>query len=158
MPSTPEFKTIKPITFLFHRVETTVANLIDQLPVGQKLYKEAVEKNLNIAGPVHWHYFDFEGDQKPFTLEIALPVSSAIADYDGQFHFKRTEEFTCACLTHEGRWDEIPRSYDRLMQFLSANGREAQTTAREIYVNSDFNNQEANITQIQPAIRENHKT
>lgn len=153
MPSTPELKTIKPITFLFHRVETTVADLINQIPVGQKLYQEAVEKKLHIAGPVHWHYFDFEDEHKPFTLEVSLPVASAIADYDGQFHFKRTEEFTCACVTHEGRWDEIPKSYDRLMQFLTSNGKAPNTTAREIYVNADFNDQEANVTEIQLGIR-----
>jgi effector-binding domain-containing protein len=153
MPSTPELKTIKPITFLFHRVETTVADLINQLHVGQKLYQEAVEKNLNIAGPVHWHYFDFEGEHKPFTLEISLPVSSAIAEYDGPFHFKRTEEFTCACLTHEGRWDEIPKSYNALMQFIQSKGRTPQTNSREIYIQGDFNNQEANVTEIQLGIR-----
>jgi effector-binding domain-containing protein len=153
MPSTPELKTIKPITFLYHRMETTVAELINQIHIGQKLYKEAVEKNLHVAGPVHWHYFDFEGEHKPFTLEISLPVANAIADYDGQFHFKRTEEFSCACVTHEGPWDEIPKSYDRLMQFLTANGKAPHTTAREIYVNADFNDQEANVTEIQLGIR-----
>ena len=149
MPSTPELKTIKPITFLFHRTETTLADLINHVPVGQQLFKEAVDKNLDIAGPVHWHYFGFEGDQKPFTLEIALPVGHVIPDYDGPFHFKRTENFTCACLTHEGRWDEIPKSYETLMEFIARQGRAAQTNSREIYVQADFHNQEANVTEIQ---------
>jgi effector-binding domain-containing protein len=150
MPSTPELKTIKPITFLFHRTETMLADLINHVPVGQQLFKEAVDKNLDIAGPVHWHYFGFEGEQqKPFTLEIALPVRNAIPDYDGPFHFKRTENFMCACLTHEGRWDEIPKSYDVLMAFIAKQGRTAQTISREIYVQADFDNQEANVTEIQ---------
>lgn len=153
MPSTPELKIIKPITFLFHRMKTTVAELINQVHISQKLYKEAVDKNLDINGPVHWHYFNFEGEHKPFTLEISLPVSSAIENYDGLFHFKRTEEFSCACLTHEGRWDDIPKSYDALMQFVAAKGRTPETMAREIYVQADFNNQEGNITEIQLGVR-----
>lgn len=153
MPSTPEIKTIKSITFLFHRTETTVNDLINHIPVSQQLFKEAVEKNLDIAGPIHWHYFDFEGEHKPFKLEISLPVGHVIPDYDGPFHFKRTEEFSCACLTHEGRWDDIPKSYDTLMQFVAASGRTPDTIAREIYVQADANNQEANVTEIQLGIR-----
>jgi len=38
MPSTPEIKTIRPITFLFHRTETTLADLINHVPVGQQLF------------------------------------------------------------------------------------------------------------------------
>ena len=60
-----------------------------------------------------------------------------------------TADFSCACLTHEGRWDEIPRSYDVLMQFITQHGRAAQTISREIYVQADFHNQEANVTEIQ---------
>jgi effector-binding domain-containing protein len=149
MPSTPEFKTINPTTFLFYRTETTVDQLIHQIQIGQQLFKEAVEKGLFICGPVHWHYFNFEGDHKPFTLEIALPVREAIADYDGQFHFKRTEPFQCVCLTHEGGWTDIPKSYEKLMAFVSSKGKTPLTTAREVYVQVDFHNQEANVTEIQ---------
>lgn len=153
MPSTPEFKTIKPITFLFHRTETTIDQLVHLAHVGQQLFKEAVEKKLFIAGPIHWHYFNFEGDNKPFTLEISLPVGNTIPDYDGSFHFKKTEEFHCVCLTHEGPWAGLTSSYEKLMQFIASNGKVPQTIAREIYVQADFNNQPANVTEIQLGIQ-----
>ena len=153
MLSTPELKTINPITFLFHRAETTVDQLIHQINIGQQLFKEAVERGLFICGPIHWHYFNFEGEHKPFTLEISLPVGNAIADYDGQFHFKRTEAFRCACITHEGKWDEIPKGYEKLMEFAASKGKTPTTTAREIYVQVNFNNQQSNVTQIQLGIQ-----
>jgi effector-binding domain-containing protein len=149
MPTSPEIKTIAPCTFLFHRVETTVDQLMQQAQVGQQLFKEAVEKKLFIAGPIHWHYINFEGAHKPFTLEIALPVGNTLQDYDGPFHFKRTEAFTCACLTHDGAWNDIPKTYETLMQFAANLGKTVTTTAREIYVQADWNNQQANVTEIQ---------
>jgi len=118
------------------------------------LFKEAVEKKLFITGSIHWHYFGFDGDEsKRFTLEVALPVAEVLSDYDGAFHFKRTESFNSVCLTHEGRWDEIPKSYGAIMQFIQANGLTPAGINREIYVNSDFNNQEANVTEIQFGIQ-----
>jgi effector-binding domain-containing protein len=153
MPSTPEFKTIKPITFLFHRMETNVSELISQVHYSQKLYKEAIDNKLDISGPVHWHYLNFEGEHKPFTLEISLPVGGVIPDYDGPYHFKRTEEFNCACLTHEGKWNDIPKTYDKLIEFIATKNRKPETTAREIYVQADINNQEANITEIQLGVQ-----
>jgi effector-binding domain-containing protein len=153
MPSTPELKTIHPATFLFHRVETTVADLINQIPIGQKLFQAAVEQKLGISGPIHWHYFNFEGDHKPFILEVALPINNDGSDYHGQFQIKRTEKFSCVCITHEGPWNEIPGSYDKLVKFLALRGKTPSTTAREIYVNADFNNQEANVTEIQLGIQ-----
>lgn len=153
MPSTPELKTIKPITFLFHRVETTMAEIIHHIPVSKQLYQEALAKDLMISGPIHWHYFNFESPEKTFTLEVALPVDRSIPDYDGSFHFKRTEEYNCACLTHEGKWDELPKSYDKLVEFALKKGKTPQTHAREIYVQADLNNQDANITEIQLGVQ-----
>ena len=153
MPSTPELKTIKPITFLFHRVETNMADLINHVPVSKQLYREALDRNLMIGGPIHWHYINFEGPEKPFILEVALPVDKSIEDYDGPYHFKRTEEYNCACLTHEGKWDDLPKSYDKLVEFLNRQGKTPLTTAREIYVQADFNNQEANVTEIQLGVQ-----
>lgn len=153
MPSTPELRTIKPITFLFHRTETTMAELINQVAVGQQLYKEALDRDLLIGGPIHWHYFNFEGPEKPFTLEVALPVDKSIPDYDGPFHFKRTENYACACLTHEGRWDDLPKSYDKLVEFATRQGKTPLSTAREIYVQADLNNQDANVTEIQLGVQ-----
>ncbi|HEY9005463.1 GyrI-like domain-containing protein [Ohtaekwangia sp.] len=144
---------VKPINFLFFRAETKVSELYKFLPVGQQLFKEAVQQQLAITGPVHWHYFGFTGDEsKPFTLEIALPVADVSRDYDGEFHFKRTELFRCASITHEGEWSNIPDSYGKLMQFIAEHKLTPNAINREIYVNADFHNPEANVVEIQVGV------
>jgi effector-binding domain-containing protein len=148
-----EVKAVKPISFLFFRTETKISELTRFLPVGQELIKEAVKYNLTINGPVHWHYFGFEGDvNRPFTLEIALPVGEVLEEYDGKFHFKRTDPFKCVSATHEGNWLDMPKSYDKLMQFITENNLKPLSSNREIYVNADFRHPEANVTEIQIGI------
>lgn len=153
---TPVLKQVKPINFLFFRTETTISELGNFLSVANDLFQEAFENNLRITGPVHWHYFGFIGDaSKPFILEIALPVSEVIREYDGRFHFKRTEPFNCASIIHEGNWLDIPKSYEKLVRFLSTKDVKPIGVNREIYINADFANPEANITEIQLGILNN---
>lgn len=148
----PVLKEVKPINFLFFRTETTVAELAKFLPVGGELFKEAYENNLRVTGPVHWHYFGFTDVQKPFTLEIALPVSEVLNGYDGKFHFKRTEPFKCVSLMHDGNWLELPKSYEKAIHFISRNNLQMNAVNREIYINADFSDPEANITELQVGI------
>jgi effector-binding domain-containing protein len=149
----PVLKEVKPISFLFFRTETKVNELGNFLPVAKDLFREAVENGLSITGHVHWHYVGFQGDEnKAFTLEIAIPVGEVLQDYDGDFHFKRTELFRCVSLIHEGSWSMIPESYGRLKQFITEKKLKPLAVNREIYVNADFNNPEANITEIQIGI------
>jgi effector-binding domain-containing protein len=151
--NTPLLKHVKPINFLFFRVETTVKELNQFFWVAPELFKEAIANNLTITGPVHWHYFDFMGDlEKPFTLEISLPVAEVVNDYDGKFHFKRTNEFKCVSLVHEGNWLDLPKSYEALMKFVQTEKLQPAAVNRELYVNVDFNFPEANTTEVQMGI------
>ncbi|MBX2894477.1 MAG: hypothetical protein KF763_03485 [Cyclobacteriaceae bacterium] len=151
--SAPIVKTIKPISFLFYRTETTVDKLNTLFWVAPELFREAVLSKLTITGPVHWHYIGFTDLAKPFTLEIALPVGEVLADYDGRLHFKRTSEFKCLTATHEGNWLEIPMSYQKLMQVADEQKLQPVGVNRELYVNVDFNFPEANTTEIQMGIQ-----
>src|SRR5687768_13078272 len=145
-----QVKEVKPINFLYYRTETKVSELINLVPVAKEIFREAVNLDLHITGPVHWHYTGFTGDEsKPFILEIALPVSAVIPDYDGKFHFKRTKPFKCVSSVHEGAWNEIPLTYDKMMQFIFNHKLEASAVNREIYVNADFQSPDANVTEIQ---------
>jgi effector-binding domain-containing protein len=150
----PRVKKIKPINFLFYRTDVRISDLVNQIPIAKELIKECARLDLHPAGPIHWHYFGFTGDEsKPFTLEICLPVASIPTDYDGQFHFKRTESFKAVSLLHEGGWNEIPVSYGAIMQFIEQNRLETIGVARELYINADFEHPEANSTEIQLGIR-----
>jgi effector-binding domain-containing protein len=148
-----ELREIKPINFIFQRSETTLSNLIDFLPVGQELIKEATELGLYITGPVQWHYIGFNGDEKaPFTLEVSVPVNAVPRDYDGNYHFKRTDHFKCVSCRHDGSWNSLPQSYSHLMEFIQRKKLQPAGVNREVYVNADFENPEASITEIQIGI------
>lgn len=146
-------KEVKPINFLYFQVQTKVTDLEKFLPVGQELYQEAVRIRVPITGPIHWHYTGFAGDEDQlFTLEVALPVASFPHDYDGGFHVKRTRDFKCVSAIHEGSWHDIPKTYGKLFDFISAHGLRAATRNREIYIHSDFENPASNVTEIQLGI------
>ncbi len=149
-----DIREIKPITFLFFRTETTVSELAKYLPVGQRLLKEAVNHGIDITGPIHWHYSQFQGDlTRPFTLEISLPVGYAPDEYDGQFHFKRPGHFRAVVATHHGSWLSIPETYGKINNFIVENSLHGLGVNREIYVNVDLRNPEANTTEIQFGIQ-----
>lgn len=148
----PTVKRIQPINFLFFRTETTVGELNKFFDIAPRLYAEAARLGTHVTGPVHWHYFGFTDLQKPFTLEIALPVSEVIPEYDGPFHFKRTEDFACISVVHEGNWYDIPRSYEKLMAYATEKQLTPAGNNRELYVNVDFTNHDANVTEIQLGI------
>ena|SRR6476620_4536845 len=149
----PYLKVVKPINFLFHRAEATLNDLVKHIAVAKELFQESVRLDLHPSGPIHWHYYGFTGDPtKSFTLEICLPVTSVPNDYDGMFHFKRTESFKCISVLHEGSWQAIPRSYDTIMKFIQQQNLQMGGVTRELYINSDFNDPEANVTEIQMSI------
>ena len=149
----PIIKQIKPINFLFHHAEVKISDLTKQIPIAKELFKESVRLDLHPSGPIHWHYFGFMGDEsKPFILEVCLPVAIIPADYDGKFHFKRTENFKCVSLLHEDGWQEIPKSYGVLMDYMKQHQLNPSGVTRELYINADFLNPEANVTEIQMGV------
>lgn len=150
----PAQKQVQPISFLFFRTETKLEELGNFFHVANELYAEALKHNLSITGPIHWHYFGFMGEaSKPFTLEISLPVAEVLSGYDGQFHFKRTEPFNCVSLIHEGNWLAMTGSYQKIVEYAMQHQLTPTGVNREIYVNVDFVNTEANVTEIQLGVR-----
>ena len=154
MKTKPELREIKPINFIFFRTEAYMEQLPNFVPVARDLFKEACTYNLHVTGPVHWHYIDFSGDPAaPFTLEIALPVAETLIDYDGSFHFKRTDSFRCVALTHEGSWMSMSEAYRKLNDFMAARSLRPSQITREVYVNTDLRHPEANETEIQIGVQ-----
>jgi effector-binding domain-containing protein len=146
-------KEIKPINFLFYRAETKLNELAILVPQAKELFKEAVRLDLHVTGPVHWHYFGFTGEEStPFTLEISLPVSNIPPDYDGPFHFKRTQPFKSVVTVHEGSWMSMLDSYAKLMEFIQGNNLQMSGVNRELYINVDFAEDTANVTEIQVGV------
>jgi effector-binding domain-containing protein len=143
-----------PISFIYFQEETTVGSLKKFLPVGQELFREATRANIPVTGPVHWHYHGFTIDPaKRFVLEVCLPVGEIPAEYDGVFNLKRTDSFPCVCEFHSGSWYDLPGTYKRMMEFVSAAGLLLSDQTRELYVNVDLADPDANLTVVQIGIQ-----
>lgn len=144
-----KFKQIPPCLFFVHRQETTLQELASLMPISQQLVKEAAALDLGIGGAIQWHYYGFQGPPNPFMIELALPVLRQPENYSGQFHFKESEVFDCIAERHEGRWEELPVTYGRMMKFLEEKKLTFSGSAREVYVLYNQRNPAGNVTDVQ---------
>lgn len=149
----PVIKEVDPVNFLYFRTKTRLHELGRFVGVvARELYRDAVINDLEITGPVYWNYIGFENEQKPFILEIALPVSEIPSRYSGGYELKRSDTFYCVSILHTGSWYDMPGSYARLFRFAADKHLEKVSLNRELYINMDFINPAANITEIQLGI------
>jgi effector-binding domain-containing protein len=149
-----QIKELHPINFLFFRTRTKVSELGRYVGiVARELYRDAYVNDLEVTGPIYWNYIGFEGDEsKEFTLEIGLPIAEIPVHYHGKYRVKREDTFYCLSLIHEGSWFDIPGTYARLLDYVTENQVRTVLLNREVYINTDFNNPAANITEIQIGI------
>ena len=149
-----QIKEIKPINFLYFKTETKVSELSGFIPqIPKALHLEAAKLGLHVTGPVYWNYFGFTGDgSKPFTLEISIPIGELPDNYQGDFLIGRTNTFKCLSTFHEGNWYDIPSTYGKMMQYIQHHNLNPVAVNREVYINCDFVNPEANFTEIQMGI------
>lgn len=150
-----QVKEVNPINFVYFRTKTRVGELGRFVGViARELYRDAALHDLEITGPVYWNYFGFNGNEStPFTLDIALPVAEMPGVYHGNFQLKREDPFTCVSLVHTGSWFDLQQNYRRMMEFLAIRGLEPSGNNREIYLNIDFMNPAANVTEIQVGVK-----
>lgn len=150
-----QVKEVKPINFLYFRTKTRVGELGRYIGViARELYRDAALNDMEVTGPVYWNYFGFNGNEStPFTLDIAIPIAEIPGNYRGKFQAKREDSFPCVSMVHEGSWFDLQQSYIRMMEFLAIRGLEPCGQNREIYVNIDFMNPAANVTEIQVGVR-----
>lgn len=151
-----QVNTQPPICFLYHLEETTVNQLHTFIERGipQKVQLDALQHGMRITGPVYWNYFGFTGDEnKPFILEIAIPIDALKDDYTGMYKQRQSEAYQCIVATHEGDWMKIPETYGKVFAFAAEQGLTPSGHNRELYLNADFNKPQNNITQIQLGIK-----
>jgi effector-binding domain-containing protein len=148
-----EVREIKPINFLFHREVLKLSELERMILVSQALYVEAVRLKLRITGPIHWHYFGITTKEAPFTLEVSLPVADVAQEYDGAYHFKRTDNFKAVTDRHEGSFDAFEKTYEKVFGYIAEKKLAPNGMCREVYINVDFANPAANIAEVQIGIQ-----
>ena len=146
-----QIKEVKPLTFFYHSVRTTMSGLTPLVGVvARELYREAAALDLAVTGPIYWQYVGLDPTpEAEFTLHIALPVDAIRADHAGKFAFQRTEPFRCLTAVHEGDWTELPGLYQKLYGYLTEHNLRPTGLSREVFLNVDFAEPAANITEVQ---------
>lgn len=129
-----QIKTIAPIPVLYFTTETTFKELANYVYViAKQLYGEAVKQDFLPVSAVQWLYHDCSGKpDEPFTLDIALPVSSAPAT-PSSFQFKELPAFKCISSIYEGSYDKMSIKYEEVFSWAKANGYETKNEFREVY-------------------------
>lgn len=152
-----ELKKILPMQVLCFETRTTLNEMLQYVRVvAYKMYQAAVQNELEITGPVYWVYEGMNGSPETvFSLTIALPVTFKNKELNSaDFKLKKLETFNCASEQHLGDWSKLGETYDYLIPAIISNGLTMSGQNREIYLNMDFENPKANITEIQIGIAE----
>ncbi|WP_153796507.1 effector binding domain-containing protein [Foetidibacter luteolus] len=142
-----------PVTALYFSTQTTLSSLAEHIStVAQLLYAECLRLQLWPAGPIHWIYYEADGNpQTVFMLEIALPVDGT-PNGETAFPVKQLPAFTCAVTEHRGNWAELGKTYGSFVPQVLHAGHKLNGQTRELYINIDFNQPENNITQVQVGV------
>jgi effector-binding domain-containing protein len=148
-----QIKEIKPMNVLFFSEKTTIHEMMKFVRVkANELYRNAIENNLEITGPVYWIYYGMNGQPNTrFILEICIPVHPS-GVYSGPFALKKLPVFRCASDSHYGSWQEMAQVYQVLIGDIFQGNHTMIGVTREVYLNMDFVSPENNMTEIQIGI------
>jgi effector-binding domain-containing protein len=147
-----QVKTIRAMEVLCFETETTLEKMQQYIRImARRLYSEASKLDLEITGPIYWLYDGADG--KPdtiFKLTIALPVTTSDRKITGsEFRIQTLDTFFCLAEQHLGNWMDLGKTYCNLMMAVNEKNLQVSGLVREIYLNMDFHNPEANITEVQ---------
>lgn len=147
-----EIKEVQPVKVYYKSIETTLIELnkyVKNTP--GEMYEDLAKYGIEPAGDQIWIYKGGDGNpETKFTLEIAIPVNRLLEIDNMQF--KELETFPCISITHEGSWENLKVSYQKVMQEMKDAGKQPGRECREVYVNCDFENPANNITEVQVGI------
>lgn len=152
-----ELKQVHPMQVLCFETKTKLSEIGEYVRVvAHKMYQAAVQNDLEITGPVYWVYEGMDGNPETiFSLTIALPITFKEKELNNSdFKLKSLMSFNCATTQHFGDWANLGETYGTLIPKILSNGLPMTGENREIYLNMDFQNPEANITEIQIGITE----
>jgi effector-binding domain-containing protein len=145
-----EIKENKPFNALIFSAQTTIPQLGEYVKhVAKGLYQEAAKLDLMVTGPIYWNYYGMDGQPDTvFTLEVTLPIEEANVQSE-KFTWKRVGAFKCASQVHTGTWDDMPKTYEAIIEQVMANDLTMSDECRELYINMDFETGQNNIVEVQ---------
>ncbi len=112
------------------------------------IYAEVKNRGLEPAGKIEFIYHNFSQD-KPFLLEIGIPVADATESADEKFAVVKRPEFRNINHIHNGGMSSLMATYDLLFAEIGAKAMPYNGEVREVY--TIFSHPEAgdNVTEIQ---------
>jgi len=150
----PEIEQVAPYHFFYRSYYTNMTGMMGLVrSVAKEVVRAAVANDLELAGPQHWHYYGVTGDpEEYFTLEIGVPVTN-LKDVPAPYACKTLPAFTCVSTQHNGDWDDLRQTYEKLINGMLLGGLPMSGHNREQYIHYSFENPAANITRVQVGIK-----
>jgi effector-binding domain-containing protein len=148
-----EIKNQNTFTALSFSVQTNFAGIFQYVRVkAAELYKDAVENNLEITGPVYWIYTGMDGHSDTiFNLDIVIPVTKP-ETYLGKFEVKTVQSLKFLSAIHAGSWEKLPDTYNQLFMETGKKNYVPNGICREVYLHMDFAQPANNLTEVQVGI------
>ncbi len=149
-----EKKKVAPMTVIKYSMETKIDTFIKDIgEIPRELEAKIIELGLEVTGPHTWIYWGCDGaDEKPFILDIAIPVKE-MKDNSDKFKYEQLPEFNCVVTYHKGPWSELAKTYEKFVPEILKSGNQMSGETREIYHLADFNNPLNCVTEIQIGIK-----
>lgn len=142
--------TTQPFHFFYRQYKTTYKDLWPLVRVeARDIFKAAIQHDLEIVGPQHWHYYGADGlPDTIFTLEIGIPVA-AVKTVPEPYGCKTLPAFKSVNKQYTGSWEQLPEVYAALIKDIQQQGLTMNGQQREIYIQCNFDDPSAHITQVQ---------
>ncbi|MGL5891351.1 MAG: GyrI-like domain-containing protein [Bacteroidia bacterium] len=117
-------------------------------PAVNAIFAELEKRQLKRAGNIEFIYHNFSQD-KPFVLEVGIPVADTIESTDENFAIVKRPEFRNISHIHNGSMSSMKVVYGNLFEEIRAKAMPYNGEIREVY--TIFSHPEAadNVTEIQ---------
>ena len=145
-----QIKEIPAQKYFIYRTETTLLN-VNAIAVREidTLYATAGQLGLDTSAPLEFIYWGATGDvEKPFTLEIALPVGNQAIEVPAPYELVEHPVFKAFAYTHYGDFSDIMPVYKELFNTLFAQGYKPTNQTREVYIKWVDLTSSENVTEI----------
>ncbi len=108
-----------------------------------------------ISGKAMCLYYDAEYQEGDADLEPCMPIRKQIES--DEFSIRELPGGRCVSLIHQGPWEELGRSYERIRKYVDEKGYQVQLPTREVYLKGPGmifrGNPEKYVTEIQVMLK-----
>ncbi len=153
-----EIKETNAIEVFAYEMKTTLKTMVNEVgDIPGVLMTELGKQGINPTGPQIWSYESISGEcvgnpDEEILVGINIPVEKKGSDV-GSYKFKNLLSYKFVQKTHKGPYSKFPEFYGKFIDDIDKEGLELEGSARECYINCDFENQDNCITDIQIAIK-----